>query len=222
MILDILKDGLEYSKTNSSRIILFYLGILIFPLILIESYSYHIIENCLNGMINNNDKLPDIKINKESFINGLKLLVMKITYYLPEIILLTIAPYFNVNYILFTIVMVILTILSYYISEIACICMVESGSFKEGYNFSTISEILKSVGITYVELIITTFIILLGIFALLILFTGIITILSQVSTTLFMILSVLMFIFYFVLMIVIIPLYVLFKNRTMVSIYNLR
>lgn len=223
MILDILKDGLEYARTNSNHIIIFYLGVLIFPLILIEGYSYNIIENCLNGMINNRDKLTDMTINSESFMNGLKLLILKISYYIPEIILLLAVSYIpRVNYVLVMIVLVVLTIVSYYVSEIASICMVESGLFKEGYNFSRICEILKSVGLTYVELIVMTFIILLGIFTVMAIIMGFVTLLSTISTTLFVITSTLMLLLYFVLMVVIIPVYVLFKNRTIVSVYNLK
>ena len=35
MIFDILKDGLEYVGTNKNQIILYYVGILLFPLVLI-------------------------------------------------------------------------------------------------------------------------------------------------------------------------------------------
>ena len=109
MIFDILKDGLEYVGTNKNQIILYYIGILLFPLILIESYSYHIIENCMDGMINNKDKLPDITLNTEKIINGLKLLILKTLYFLPEIIIILIA--FNLErvdyYTLFTILIVL-------------------------------------------------------------------------------------------------------------------
>ena len=139
MIFDILKDGLEYVGTNKNQIILYYIGILLFPLVLIESYSYHIIENCLDGIINNKDKLPEMTFNPNNIINGLKLLILKLLYYLPEIIIIIIA--FNMKhvdyYILFA-ALSILTLLSYYISQMACVLMVERGQFKEGFNFTKI------------------------------------------------------------------------------------
>ncbi len=223
MIFDILKDGLEYVGTNRNQIIIYYLGILLFPLVFIEAYSYHIIENCLNGIINNKDKLSDITLNPEMFLKGLKLLILKIVYYLPELIILTVIPNIkHINYTYVLILLVILTVISYYISQIASICMVESGSIKEGFNFSKIINILKSVGVTYIELIIATFIIVLGIIGVTVMVVGLIMLLSNISTILFTLLLVLLTIAYFVFIIVLIPIYVLFKNRATVSIYNLR
>lgn len=223
MIFDILKDGLEYVGTNKNQIILYYVGILLFPLVLIESYSYHIIENCLDGIINNKDRLPDITLNPKNIINGLKLLILKLLYYLPEIIILIVA--FNLKhvdyYILFS-VMIILTLLSYYISQMAGVVVVETGQFKEGFNFKKIFEILKSVGITYVEFIIATFIIILGIMGVTMMLAGFIMFLGNFSSILITIFLFLILILFFIFIVVMIPSYVLFKNRAVVSIYNLK
>ncbi|RAP52377.1 MAG: hypothetical protein BZ137_08710 [Methanosphaera sp. rholeuAM130] len=222
MIFDILKDALDYLGTNRNQIIVYYLGILIFPLVLIESYSYHIIENCLKGMINNKDKLPDMTINAKSFMNGLKLLILKIIYYLPEIIILTIAVNLNqIDYIYLTILLVILTIISYSLSQIAGVCMVDSGLFNEGFNFPKIFNIIKSVGLTYVEFIIATLVIILGIIGVTILLTGIILIIGSTSSTLQAIFIFVLTIVYIIFLIVIVPIYALFKNRAVASIYNL-
>lgn len=223
MIFDILKDGLEYVGTNKNQIILYYIGILLFPLVLIESYSYHIIENCLDGIINNKDKLPEMTFNPKNIINGLKLLILKLLYYLPEIIIIIIA--FNMKhvdyYILFA-ALSILTLLSYYISQMACVLMVERGQFKEGFNFSKIFEILKSVGITYMEFIIATFIIILGIIGVTIMLMGFIMFLANFSSIVTGIFLLLMVLVFFIFILVMIPSYVLFKNRAVVSIYNLK
>ena len=222
MIFDILKDGLDYVGTNRNQIILYYLGILLFPLVLIESYSYHIIENCLNGMINNKDELPDFTVNSKSFIKGLKLLVLKIIYFLPEIIIfIFLINIKSLDFYITTLLIIILTVVSYYISQIASICMVESDSFREGFNLSKITDTLKSVGLTYIELIIATFVIILGIIGVTIVVAGFLIFLSNISTVLFTILSLLIIIAYIALLIVIIPIYVLFKYRTIVSTYNL-
>ncbi|MDO5826120.1 MAG: DUF4013 domain-containing protein, partial [Methanosphaera sp.] len=218
MIFDILKDALDYLGTNRNQIIVYYLGILIFPLVLIESYSYHIIENCLKGMINNKDKLPDMTINAKSFMNGLKLLILKIIYYLPEIIILIIAVNLNqIDYIYLTILLVILTIISYSLSQIAGVCMVDSGLFNEGFNFSKIFNIIKSVGLTYVEFIIATLVIILGIIGVTILLTGIILIIGSTSSTLQAIFIFVLTIVYLIFLIVIVPIYALFKNRAVAS-----
>ena len=223
MIFDILKDGLEYVGTNKNQIILYYIGILLFPLILIESYSYHIIENCMDGMINNKDKLPDITLNTEKIINGLKLLILKTLYFLPEIIIILIA--FNLErvdyYTLFTI-LIVLSLLSYYLSQIATVLMIDNKQFKEGFNFSKIFEIIKSVGITYIEFIIATFIIILGIIGVTLLVIMTIMFLGNFSSILINIFIILMIILFFVFLVVMIPSYVLFKNRAIVSIYNLK
>lgn len=223
MIFDILKDGLEYVGTNKNQIILYYIGILLFPLILIESYSYHIIENCMDGMINNKDKLPDITLNTEKIINGLKLLILKTLYFLPEIIIILIA--FNLErvdyYTLFTI-LIVLSLLSYYLSQIATVLMIDNKQFKEGFNFSKIFEIIKSVGITYIEFIIATFIIILGIIGVTLIVIMTIMFLGNFSSILINILIILMIILFFVFLVVMIPSYVLFKNRAIVSIYNLK
>lgn len=222
MIFDILKDGLEYVGTNRQKIILYYLGILIFPIVLIESYSYHIIENCLEGIINNKDELPDIKINKETFINGIKLLLLKIIYYIPEIIVILIALSIpKNNYYILAIILTILTILSYSLSQIASVCMVDSGEFKEGFNFRKIINILKTTGITYIELIIATLVIILGIMGVTIILTGIIMLLGGINSIVFTIVLALISILYLAFLIIVIPVYVLFKNRSVVSIYNL-
>ncbi len=223
MIFDILKDGLEYVGTNKNQIILYYIGILLFPLILIESYSYHIIENCMDGMINNKDKLPDITLNTEKIINGLKLLILKTLYFLPEIIIILIA--FNLErvdyYTLFTI-LIVLSLLSYYLSQIATVLMIDNKQFKEGFNFSKIFEIIKSVGITYIEFIIATFIIILGIIGVTLIVIMTIMFLGNFSSILINIFIILMIILFFVFLVVMIPSYVLFKNRAIVSIYNLK
>ena len=223
MIFDILKDGLEYVGTNKNQIILYYIGILLFPLILIESYSYHIIENCMDGMINNKDKLPDITLNTEKIINGLKLLILKTLYFLPEIIIILIA--FNLErvdyYTLFTI-LIVLSLLSYYLSQIATVLMIDNKQFKEGFNFSKIFEIIKSVGITYIEFIIATFIIILGIIGVTLIVIMTIMFLGNFSSILINIFIILMIIIFFVFLVVMIPSYVLFKNRAIVSIYNLK
>ncbi|MDE4078226.1 DUF4013 domain-containing protein [Methanosphaera sp. Vir-13MRS] len=223
MIFDILKDGLEYVGTNKNQIILYYIGILLFPLILIESYSYHIIENCMDGMINNKDKLPDITLNTEKIINGLKLLILKTLYFLPEIIIILIA--FNLErvdyYTLFTI-LIVLSLLSYYLSQIATVLMIDNKQFKEGFNFSKIFEIIKSVGITYIEFIIATFIIILGIIGVTLIVIMTIMFLGNFASILINIFIILMIILFFVFLVVMIPSYVLFKNRAIVSIYNLK
>lgn len=223
MIFDILKDGLDYVGTNRNQIILYYLGVLLFPLVLIESYSYHIIENCLEGMINNRDKLPDITINPESIIKGLKLLILKIAYYLPEIIVIIITLNMaRIDYPIVTILLAVLTILSYTLSQIAGVRMVDTGQFREGFNFKEIIGILKDVGITYIELIVATLVIVLGIMGVTALLTMGIMILSGISSILFIILLAVMAVLYLAFLIIIIPIYVLFKNRAVVSIYNLR
>lgn len=223
MIFDILKDGLDYVGTNRSNIIVYYLGILVFPLVFIEAYSYHIIENCLNGTINNRDKLPDITLNSEAFVNGVKLLVMKIIYFLPEIIvlliLLNIRP---INYFIVTIIMLILSLFSYSISQLAGVCMVDEGSFREGFNFSKIFGILKSVGITYVELMLSTLVIILGIVGVTAIVACAVMMLSTISNALFLLFLVLVAIAYVVFLIAAVPIYVLFKNRATVSTYNLK
>lgn len=223
MIFDILKDGLEYVGTNKNQIILYYIGILLFPLILIESYSYHIIENCMDGMINNKDKLPDITLNTEKIINGLKLLILKTLYFLPEIIIILIA--FNlerVNYYTLFTILIVLSLLSYYLSQIATVLMIDNKQFKEGFNFSKIFEIIKSVGITYIEFIIATFIIILGIIGVTLIVIMTIMFLGNFSSILINIFIILMIILFFVFLVVMIPSYVLFKNRAIVSIYNLK
>ena len=222
MIFDILKDGLDYVGTNRNQIILYYLGILFFPLIMIESYSYYIIENCLDGIINNKDKLPDLTINQEVFIKGFKLLILKIIYYLPEIIILVIACNLKqINWYYLITILMVLMILSYFLSQIASVCMVESGLFKEGLNFTKIFNILKTVGITYVELIIAMLIIILGIIGVTAIISGIIIFLSSISGMLQIIFILLLVIAYIIFLITIIPIYVLFKNRAVTSIYNL-
>lgn len=223
MIFDILKDGLEYVGTNKNQIILYYIGILLFPLILIESYSYHIIENCMDGMINNKDKLPDITLNTEKIINGLKLLILKTLYFLPEIIIILIA--FNlerVNYYTLFTILIVLSLLSYYLSQIATVLMIDNKQFKEGFNFSKIFEIIKSVGITYIEFIIATFIIILGIIGVTLIVIMTIMFLGNFASILINIFIILMIILFFVFLVVMIPSYVLFKNRAIVSIYNLK
>ncbi|RAP51323.1 MAG: hypothetical protein BZ138_05485 [Methanosphaera sp. rholeuAM270] len=223
MIFDILKDGLEYVGTNRKQTILYYIGILLFPLVLIESYSYHIIENCLNGMINNKDKLPDITLNPETIINGLKLLILKIIYYLPEIIIIILsANLARIDYYTITILLLVLTFISYTLSQIAGVHMVAKREFREGFNFTEIFSILKTVGLTYAEFIIATFVIILGIIGVSILFTTIIMLFSGISSIIFTILMLLIVLLYFIFLIVIIPVYALFKNRAIVSIYNLK
>jgi hypothetical protein len=100
--------------------------------------------------------------------------------------------------------------------------MIDNKQFKEGFNFSKIFEIIKSVGITYIEFIIATFIIILGIIGVTLIVIMTIMFLGNFSSILINIFIILMIILFFVFLVVMIPSYVLFKNRAIVSIYNLK
>jgi len=96
MLLEILKDSLRYNFKNVGSIstmgILFLFSFLVLPIILIFGYSYRITEIGLNGLINtemliSTDK--DLKFNdfKKMFKDGIKTIILVISYLLIPIIL---------------------------------------------------------------------------------------------------------------------------------------
>lgn len=102
MILDILKDSLEYSAQSWKTVFkvgfLIFVSFLFFPIFLVGGYSYRITSIALNGMINGEDPLPEFKNWKKMFIEGIKVFAVKFIYLLPVTIIIILGLIFKINF----------------------------------------------------------------------------------------------------------------------------
>lgn len=234
MIFEILKDATDYTIENKRSIIvlglLYFCSMLIIPLIIIEGYSYNMISKCLSGTINLKERIPPLTLDLDLFINGFKLFIVKIIYLLP-LILFILYGFFNLSneFIVNLTITVVLLLLGFFIYLIASVHMIQNKSFIKAFDFKGIYQIIKQIGLTiylklyliisiffigttFVSLIIISFISLIIIYLLEIIKISI----------LFDIFGLIFVLIFIIFTLTIIPIYTIFKNRAISSIYNLR
>ena len=169
MLLEILKDSLRYNFKNVGSIstmgILFLFSFLVLPIILIFGYSYRITEIGLNGLINtemliSTDK--DLKFNdfKKMFKDGIKTIILVISYLLIPIILSIIFinnhGFFisnigsdimiDLSHEMFLIILVT-AFIGFLFINIAIPHMISNKSLSAGFKIIELMKIMKSVGI---------------------------------------------------------------------------
>ncbi|OWT33463.1 hypothetical protein BGI41_02280 [Methanobrevibacter sp. 87.7] len=149
MILDIYKDSLEYGVKDVKNLVIMgvmgLLGFLIIPTIMLEGYSYRVIQRATHGMINGDEPLPDFSNWKKLFVDGIKLIVVKIVYNIIPIVLTILAFVYNFNII---IAAVITFIIFDMLSMVAVAHMsVNDDSLRSAFDFEEVFDIFKSIGV---------------------------------------------------------------------------
>lgn len=161
MIIDVLSDSLKYSVSNSKNFfklfILNLLDFLIIPIFFTEGYKYRIVEESINGMMYSGDELPEFDDFKKLFIDGCKLIILKILTIIPVIAVLTILDTFlNLEPYLIYLIYVLIFILALYIC-VAIPNMIKYDSLAKAFDFKELIKILKGIGFSLIIPIIITF-----------------------------------------------------------------
>lgn len=140
MILDILKDSLEYSAQSWKTVFkvgfLIFVSFLFFPIFLVGGYSYRITSIALNGMINGEDPLPEFKNWKKMFIEGIKVFAVKFIYLLPVTIIIILGLIFKINFMVLIITSLFTGIILYFFSIMGVVHMIKNrGNLKAALSY---------------------------------------------------------------------------------------
>lgn len=127
------------SPTTQALFVIFMIIAIIFYLIA-QGYFYRIYENTVLKQ----DENIGYDNFKSIFVEGLKLLVVNISYLIIPVILISVGGYYTP---VLSVIGVILLIIAYFILPIALSNMAYNKSFKSAYRFNEIGDILKSIGI---------------------------------------------------------------------------
>ena len=187
MIMDIFKDCFEYSFKEPKNIlklgILFILSALIIPCFLVNGYFYRITKIGVNGMINGDDPLPEFNNWGTMFLEGIKIFIVRLAYYIPGIIVFTLGlvifllysitsfcpgeiPDFPTLFILFGVISIstIVCLVFYLFSNVAIPHMINKGSMVSAFKIKEIIAIIKSIGFyKYIQFYIGYIVLFLGI-----------------------------------------------------------
>jgi hypothetical protein len=154
MIIDVLSDSLKYSFSNPKNFFKFFvlnlLDFLIIPLFFIEGYKYRIVEESLNGMMYSGDELPEFDDWKKLFIDGCKLIILKILTIIPLLLILIALDNF-LNFEAYESYMIypLIFILAIYIC-VAIPNMIKYNSLVKAFDFKELIEILKEIGFSLI------------------------------------------------------------------------
>lgn len=92
MIIDVFTDAFRYTTKDIKPLlklgVLSFFSFLIIPIFLLEGYSFRVIKIGAQGMINGQDPLPDFKDLFSMFIDGVKIVLIRIVYYIIPVIIL--------------------------------------------------------------------------------------------------------------------------------------
>lgn len=229
MILDIYKDSIEFASRKISILlvlgVLSFFNFLIVPLIFVYGYNYKIIKLSTQSMINVDAVPPEFSGLKEMFIDGLKYIVVNLIYMIIPIIIIVFAISSKSQLLL--VIGFLLALLCVAFSFLAIPHMAANNdSLKSAFALGELKEIMSFIGygkyiaaylgivfISFTVIIIVSFIIgiifnIFGIAA------------SGVFTAGFGQLTVL--INNAILLFLVSPFLLIFKNRSQGLIYNLR
>ena len=178
MILDIYKDGLEYSAKDWKTLVI--LGViclfsfLFLPLFLLTGYNYRVINTAVHGVINGRDPLPDFEDLIAMFVDGVKVVIVQIVYLIvPAVIFLLFAVISSqLSGTLSAALMIIGCLITLIVGVTACLmtqmglCHMayHDGAFTKAFALKEIKEVIDEIGwfeclITYLGLIIITVVI---------------------------------------------------------------
>ncbi len=151
MILDILKDSIEYSAQSWKSVLkvgcLIFVSFLFFPIFFVGGYSYRIIHIALDGMINGEDTLPEFKNWKKMFIEGIKVFLVKFIYLLPVTIIIIMGLIFKINFMVLIITSLFTGIILYFFSIMGMVHMVKNkGNLKSAFKVQELFSLIQSIG----------------------------------------------------------------------------
>ena len=199
MILDIYKDSFVYSFKEPLAIfklgVLSLLSFLVVPYFLYCGYYYRIVRIGVNGMINGDDPLPEFKNWEILLIEGIKIFVVRLVYFIPVIIVFTLGfvifilysissyhigevPDFPTMFILFGVISIsiLVWLILYLFSNVAIPHMINKESFLSAFKINEIIAIIKSIGVyKYLQFYTGCMVILLGIISTTLLFLTLIS-----------------------------------------------
>ena len=178
MILDIYKDGLEYSAKDWKTLVL--LGViclfsfLFLPIFLLTGYNYRVINTAVHGVINGRDPLPDFEDLIGMFVDGVKVVIVQIVYLIVPVIIFLLFAIISgqLHGTMSAALMIIGCLVTLIVGVTACLmtqmglCHMayHDGSFTKAFALKEIKEVIDEIGwfkciITYLGLIIITIVI---------------------------------------------------------------
>lgn len=230
MIFDILKDAIDYTSYNRISVgklgLLYLFSFLFIPLLVIEGYTYNIINASLNGVINLMDDIPKIEFSSKTLKNSVKIIFVKIFYLIPFIAVMFYGVFIFINtadyideFILLNLILFIIGFFSYTISVVH---MIYHNSFIKAFDLPGILKLIKEIGVSiYLKLFISMLIAIIGSTVLAAFLIAIVSlIITWFVTVDFKFLTITLSILSFCM--ILLPTYTVFKNRAISSIYNLR
>ena len=178
MILDIYKDALEYSAKDWKTLVILgvicLFSLLLLPVFLITGYNYRVIDNAVHGIINGRDPLPEFDDIIRMFVDGVKVVLIQIAYFLvPAIIFIIFAAISSALSGVASAAVMILGCLITFVAVILACLMGQMGLCHMAYNdgattkafaISELKEVIDEIGwfeciATYLGLIIITLVI---------------------------------------------------------------
>ena len=224
MILDILKDSIEYSaqswKTVSKLGCLIFVSFLFFPIFFVGGYSYRIIHIALNGMINGEDPLPEFKNWKNIFLDGI-------------IIIITMGLILKINFMVLIITSLFTGIILYFFSIMGMVHMVKNnGNLKAAFKVQELFSLIQSIGwYQYIRFYIGFLAVIIGLLSVALILSGMIfwicylIIQAFILNKLFygnLVLATGSIIFGIIFIFLFIPYFKIFESRAAGLIYNMR
>jgi hypothetical protein len=255
MLLEIFKDSFEYSYKDPKSILKF--GVLsllsgfFIPQLFALGYYYRITDISINGTINGEDSLPRFEKWGDMFIQGFKILIIRLIYLIPGTLIFLIPHertygisfFQNVSTLFFAFgllsLAIVLWIGFYLLSSVAITNMINNnGSLKAAFNFKEIITIINSIGISrYIKFYMGCIILAIGIFgdffSIISLMSGFITLIALSMENLssmpeflgvFIITVTALILATFIILgfLFLIPFFLSFESRAIGLIYNMR
>lgn len=178
MILDIYKDAIEYSAKDWIKLVI--LGVmclfsfLLIPIFLLVGYNYRVINVAVQGIINGRDPLPDFDDLVGMFVDGVKVAIVQIGYFLVPVIIFIIfaiiagqlTGVLSSGFMLIgCLVTLIVGVIAYLMSQMGiCHMAYHEGEFTKAFALKEIKEAIDEIGwfeciLTFIGLIIITVVI---------------------------------------------------------------
>ncbi len=236
MILDILKDSIEYSAKDWRSVFelgsFLFFSFLLFPILFVLGYSYNVTQIAVKGLINGDDPLPSFNHWGEMFINGIKIFLVRFLYGLMFIIFIILEYIFISNLFIIIVLSILLGIILYFISTIAVVHMINNqGNIKYAFKIGEILSIINSIGwskllgyyLGFMALVFGLTAVITFIFAVLASILGIsvhaLSLTSIIRNTMALLIALVFAIF---ILFLFIPYFVIFEARAVGLIYNIQ
>lgn len=236
MILDILKDSIEYSAKDWKSVFelgsFLFFSFLLFPILFVLGYSYNVTQIAIKGLINGDDPIPPFNHWGEMFISGIKIFLVRLFYSLIFIILIILEYFFVYNLFFIIILSILLGIILYFISSIAVVHMINNqGNIKYAFKIGEILSIINSIGwskllsfyLGFMALVFGLLTVIMFIFAVLVSILGMsihaLSLTLIIGNTMALLVALVFAIF---ILFLFIPYFVIFEARAVGLIYNIQ